>query len=392
MRYLKLLTVLFLLFDFIPLTAKEGQSLTKLSLPFTDWYLEMDLSDFNIGKEKLSRFANKKFLNATGKDSNFAISVHLDQYSDSKNCNKCRIYFIHKLKPVFVPDHETIITEENDMAFWEFTVKEYDNKKLDHRNLNIVFAKDSICINVHISKLHYTDDDSLIFNKVKQSLKFNSKDPVITQEMIDKYDLYLKTQSEPIRREIMNSDTSLIAKLAYIHTLDSLSDKYRLINEFLGKAKNGRHLAFMELGILYVVNNEFNKADSLISIAIPYFNKNFLPYHFRGLARNNLGMYEQAIKDFTTAIKYDSNVVHPLMQRAEAYWRLKDYEQAIFDYSKVLNIDNKVEDAYVFRGIIFETTGKFEAAIKDWEKAIKLNPDWEKELRPMIDSAENKTK
>lgn len=380
----------FLWFNF-SLWATEGSKNYGTSLPFLEWRLELDLSGFDVKLDKLSLNAQKRFLHAVGEDSNFVVSVQMDQYSDSKDCNKCRIYFVHKLKPDFVPDYETLFLESGDTAYWEFTVKEYEGMKVDHKNLNIVLARDSICMNIHISKLHYKDEDSIIFNRIKNSVKIVDKSREVSESDKKLYDSFIITQAEPLRREIMDSKNSLMGMLAYIHSLDELELKFKLIDKFINlKPGSGIEYAYLEKGILYIVKNDFKRAEFQLSLALSSLDDNYIAWNFLGMAQNGMKKYREAINSFDKAIELYGASAHPYLGRAEAYWRLKEYDKAIADYTAILNFDTRVEDAYVYRGIVYKKTEQYEKALKDWKKVIELNKEWEKELKPLIKEVEEK--
>ena len=73
-------------------------------------------------------------------------------------------------------------------------------------------------------------------------------------------------------------------------------------------------------------------------------------YNYRGLCKNNLGLYEEAIKDFDISIELNKKV-----------------ENIPYATNKDL------ADAYYYKGLAKKDLGEYEEAIKDFQEALKYN-------------------
>ena len=55
-----------------------------------------------------------------------------------------------------------------------------------------------------------------------------------------------------------------------------------------------------------------------------------------------------------------------------------EYQEAIDDYTSAIKINPDDADAYVNRGAAYHNLGKHQEAIDDFNTAIKINPDYAK--------------
>jgi tetratricopeptide (TPR) repeat protein len=80
-------------------------------------------------------------------------------------------------------------------------------------------------------------------------------------------------------------------------------------------------------------------------------------YNNRGNAYSELGNYEDAIADYTRAIRIDPDYASAYYNRGIEYKNLKNYEDAIADYTRAIRIDPDYVFAYKRRGNAKEKAG-----------------------------------
>ncbi len=95
----------------------------------------------------------------------------------------------------------------------------------------------------------------------------------------------------------------------------------------------------------------------------------------------NLGKYDQAIADFTEAIRLrPTDRLFPIVvaevhhDRGKVYVRQGKYDQAIADFTEAIRIDPKDAEAYENRGHAYEKLGDTARAQADLAMAKKLKP------------------
>jgi tetratricopeptide (TPR) repeat protein len=98
-------------------------------------------------------------------------------------------------------------------------------------------------------------------------------------------------------------------------------------------------------------------------------------YYERGNANYNKGDYDQAIADYTEAIKRNPNLAYAYCNRGNAYGEKGEYDQAIADYTQAISIDPNYTLAYTNRGAVYTYKGDTEKAKADYTRANSIDPD-----------------
>jgi len=162
---------------------------------------------------------------------------------------------------------------------------------------------------------------------------------------------------------------------------------------------------FLDRGILFAMQNEFDKAVADFSEALR-LNPGLLgAYILRARAlvasvsyvtsvEENFGgintaitigeqasakqaaIYDRAIEDLTQATRLDPNNSVVYGERGTAYAHKGDYDRAIADYTQTLSLDPNNAVAYNNRGGVYNDKGDYDRAIADFNQAIKLNPHY----------------
>lgn len=98
--------------------------------------------------------------------------------------------------------------------------------------------------------------------------------------------------------------------------------------------------------------------------------------HFgKGAIEHEMGLYQEALRSFTTAIRLEGGVAEYYYRRAATYEALADDERALSDLDTLLEIDPMYADAYLARGVIFSSQERHAEAVREIDKAIELHPD-----------------
>ena len=85
--------------------------------------------------------------------------------------------------------------------------------------------------------------------------------------------------------------------------------------------------------------------------------------------------YDQAIIDYTEAIRLNPNDANAFCGRGLAYYDKKQYDQAIDDYSEAIGLKPDFAVAYYDRGLAYDDNKAYDKAISDYTEAIRLKPD-----------------
>ncbi|WP_417748963.1 tetratricopeptide repeat protein [Rosistilla oblonga] len=99
-------------------------------------------------------------------------------------------------------------------------------------------------------------------------------------------------------------------------------------------------------------------------------------YSSRGMFHAAMGDFDEAIQDYTTALKRDKEKedFSPLLNRAAVYMTLQKFPDAIADYDEVIQRKPDLASAYQQRAVAHKLSGNLEKAVADFDKAIELSP------------------
>jgi tetratricopeptide (TPR) repeat protein len=99
-------------------------------------------------------------------------------------------------------------------------------------------------------------------------------------------------------------------------------------------------------------------------------------YYNRGNKYREQGNLDQAIYDYTKAIKVYSKHAKAYYNRANSYVKQGKLSQAVDDYNKALEINPQYTEAYYNLGNTYEKQGNLSKAIESYTKALETNPKY----------------
>ena len=85
--------------------------------------------------------------------------------------------------------------------------------------------------------------------------------------------------------------------------------------------------------------------------------------------------FQEAISDYSEALKVKSNDPDIFERRAYAEMELKDYDKALHDYNQAIKLNPEEPKYYQVRALIYQNKGDFKAALADTEKTLQLDPN-----------------
>src|SRR6266436_4669198 len=154
----------------------------------------------------------------------------------------------------------------------------------------------------------------------------------------------------------------------------------RVIADDAESAPNRAH-AYGSRGAAYYDKSDFDNAIADFSEAVK-IDANVVPAYFalaysrRGLAAAEKKDYNQAIADYSEAIKLSPTSIEVYKDRGVAYGNKNDYDRAIADYSQAIKLDPNYAVAYNNRGFAYFRKNDFDRAIVDYTEAVKRNPNY----------------
>ena len=138
----------------------------------------------------------------------------------------------------------------------------------------------------------------------------------------------------------------------------------------------------------YADLKKYNDAILNYSMAIKIYPSFYEAWFNRGITSAELGKYEEALKDYSIAITIDSNDAEIYYAQGNSYKKIKKYNEAIDSYSEALKLKDEYLSALKNRGNTYAELGDYKRALKNYEKIQKIAPNPRTLL--MIDALKDK--
>ena len=126
-------------------------------------------------------------------------------------------------------------------------------------------------------------------------------------------------------------------------------------------------------------SNDFDKAVDLLRKASNLDHK-YTPdlaiaYERRGYALVKNQQFQDAVQDYTEAIKIKSNEPRLYEGRASAEMKIYAYDKALADYAELIKLKPKEVRYFNFRAYIYEAKEDNQNAMAETENALKIDPN-----------------
>jgi len=99
-------------------------------------------------------------------------------------------------------------------------------------------------------------------------------------------------------------------------------------------------------------------------------------YNNRGVIYALRSQHQNAIADYTEAIKMKPNYPEAYKNRGISYYRIGNREKALLDFNQAITLFPDYAEAYFNRALLHHEEGNTDKALADYSKAIELNPKY----------------
>ena len=97
-------------------------------------------------------------------------------------------------------------------------------------------------------------------------------------------------------------------------------------------------------------------------------------YVNRGIEWMVKGNYDKAIADHNEAIRLNPGYAVTYVDRGFEWMNKGEYDKAMADYNEAIRLDPRFYSAYVYRGNVWRSKGEYDKAIVDYNEALRLAP------------------
>ena len=199
------------------------------------------------------------------------------------------------------------------------------------------------------------------------------------QELDKRHSSFFKKVEEYTTDEIFSPETAGIPAVQPVGFPAVQPDKTSRLSN-LPASSASTSIDDLLLNALYVHNKgEFDRAVEFYTVILglsPPAQTASIIYKHRGMAYFAMSRYENAIADFTEALKLDPTSYKAAYYRAVVHQVEKNYTEAVDDFSFALSLNPYQAWALYRRAQVYYHIGDYPAALADCESALSLDHDF----------------
>jgi tetratricopeptide (TPR) repeat protein len=132
---------------------------------------------------------------------------------------------------------------------------------------------------------------------------------------------------------------------------------------------------FNHTGSVYAQNQQWDEAIRDFSVALRFNPRLGTAYNSRAYAYARQNEWDKAIRDFDAALRLNPHDGAAYNNRGYAYANKGDFDKAIKDYTQGMRIEGTQANMLVYRGTAYGQHGDLKKAISDFSEALRLAPD-----------------
>jgi tetratricopeptide (TPR) repeat protein len=197
-------------------------------------------------------------------------------------------------------------------------------------------------------------------------------------------------EAEPILKEVIAQNPKYADVLNKLGIISHLSGRLADAAGYFSLALELNPLyteASLNLSITYNDMGEFRKAQEVFSKAAqiahptpssldPFAARKLANEHYKiGNIYLDFGMYDEAIEEYSKAVKLHSTAADVLTKLGIALRSKGRHEDAVVKFMKAKEVNPEYGQAWVQLGLTYYMTGMIGLAVEEWENALRCNPD-----------------
>ena len=134
-------------------------------------------------------------------------------------------------------------------------------------------------------------------------------------------------------------------------------------------------IGYLKRGFAHLIEGRIQDAISDFSNAIKLDGSLADAYANRGLAWNIIDRHVEALADFDQAIKIEPRSTTAFFNRGCAYMHLRDFERAQLDFSTCITLNSGEKEYYLMRATAWYHLGRLTAADADAESVLRIDEE-----------------
>lgn len=140
-------------------------------------------------------------------------------------------------------------------------------------------------------------------------------------------------------------------------------------------SKYPNEIGYANLGLYYKSNGLYEDAMRNYNEAIKYNVGYNVAYENRGNIYFAKGQFDLALSDYERALSINPNSAIALNSKGAVLFNYNQYDSAFFYFNKAIENDYSILDAFKNRGNVLSVMGRYDLALSDYNKYLKTKPE-----------------
>jgi hypothetical protein len=136
------------------------------------WELVLPVKGFEVTNDQISKDTKMRQFMATNADTGVEMSVFMEPADKPGDSSTVRDVYWARAKQSPFKKEKIKLAKAGDYATVEYIVPSLEGVPLNQKNMNIYVAHAGVWIDVHLSKVQYTEKDQPLFDEIVKGLKF----------------------------------------------------------------------------------------------------------------------------------------------------------------------------------------------------------------------------
>lgn len=156
-----------------PAQSRSLPRLTRLGVPDTNWMLEIQTDGFDLQETQVSDDGFGTMMMASNPKTLMVMSVYLEKAQHKGDSREARKYYWANTDKNSPRKEDIRISEFGGLPIVEYKVKDFQGTRVNQKSVNAYLAKDDVWIDVHLSKVQFSDADQELFDSILKSIRID---------------------------------------------------------------------------------------------------------------------------------------------------------------------------------------------------------------------------
>ena len=148
----------------------------ELRSPTQDWVVVLDIPGYIVRTER-TRPNQQRMMGAENEQTGMLLSIFLEREPQAMDARACRDRYWRRALQSPLPKTAIRSWETDTMALGQYRVEAVGGVQVRQKHVNAYMGVGDVCIDLHLSKVRYTDQDEPLFAAALESMRVKRTDP-----------------------------------------------------------------------------------------------------------------------------------------------------------------------------------------------------------------------